>query len=210
MGIVMRNATMRVRVIGAARGAVIASASLALAGCISLGAKVPEQLLRLTPEAGAEVGSQATGRLSEAIVVIEPEADRSLDVLRVPVQVNDSSIAYLKDVSWVEKPARQFRGVLAEAIRTATGRLVVEGTEYEVTGQTLVGGRLQRMGYDAATGAVVVRFDAMRRDRDGEIATRRFEAVVNNVQPEAAWVGPALNQAANDVARQVADWIKGE
>ncbi|WP_229736230.1 ABC-type transport auxiliary lipoprotein family protein [Novosphingobium endophyticum] len=201
---------MRVRAAGAARGAVIASVSLALAGCISLGAKVPEQLLRLTPEAGAEVGSQATGQLSEAIVVLDPEADRSLDVLRVPVQVNDSSIAYLKDVSWVEKPARQFRGVLAEAIRTATGRLVVEGTEYEVTGKTLVGGRLQRMGYDAATGAVVVRFDAMRRERGGEIATRRFEAVVNNVKPEAAWVGPALNQAANDVARQVADWIKGE
>jgi cholesterol transport system auxiliary component len=131
-------------------------------------------------------------------------------VLRVPVQVSDSSIAYLKDASWVEKPARQFRGLLAETLRAGTDGLVIEGSEYETTGKTLVGGRLLRMGYDAPTGAVIVRFDATRRERGGEIATRRFEAVVNNVKPEAAWVGPALNQSANDVARQVAAWVGGE
>jgi cholesterol transport system auxiliary component len=205
----MGNVTKGLRTAGAARAAILASACVALAGCISLGAKVPEQLLRLTPEAEAGVGAQSSGRLSNAIIVLDPEADRSLDVLRVPVQVSDSSIAYLKDASWVEKPARQFRGLLAETLRAGTDGLVIEGSEYETTGKTLVGGRLLRMGYDAPSGAVIVRFDATRRERGGEIATRRFEAVVNNVKPEAALVGPALNQAANDVARQVAGWVKG-
>lgn len=208
-GTMMSNVMNGLRIAGAARGAAIALACIALPGCVSLGTKVPEQLLRLTPEASAQVGSQVSGQLADAIVVLDPEADRSLDVLRVPVQVSDSSIAYLKDASWVEKPTRQFRGLLAETIRTQTGALVVEGGDFEVTGKTLVGGRLLRMGYDAPSGAVIVRFDATRRERGDGIVTHRFEAVVNNVKPEAKWVGPAMNQAANDVARQVATWIKG-
>lgn len=194
---------------GPARGATVVAACLALAGCLSLGAKVPDQLLRLTPEAAAPVGSQSSGQIADAIVVIDPEADRSLDVLRVPVQVDASSIAYLKDASWVEKPARQFRGLLAETIRAEVGGLVVEGGEYEITGRLAVGGRLLRMGYDVPTRSVIVRFDAMRSVRGGEILTRRFESTVKDVEPDARSVGPALNQAANDVARQVTGWIKG-
>lgn len=191
------------------RGGTAAAACLALAGCLSLGGKVPDQLLRLTPETSAPVGAQANGRIADAIVVLDPEADRSLDVLRVPVQVDASSIAYLKEASWVEKPTRQFRNLLAETIRAGTGGLVVEGGEYEVTGRLAVGGRLLRMGYDVPTRSVVVRFDVMRSARGGEIVTRRFEAAVQDVEPEAEAVGPALNRAANDVARQIADWIKG-
>lgn len=206
----MGNVTRGLLKSGPVRGAAAAAASLALAGCLSLGGKVPDQLFRLTAEASAPVGSQSSGQLADAIVVLDPEADRSLDVLRVPVQVDASSIAYLKDASWVEKPARQFRSLLAETIRSRNGGLVVEGGDYEVNGRLVVGGKLLRMGYDVPTHSVVVRFDALRGTRGGEIVTRRFESVVNDVEPKAREVGPALNQAANDVARQVADWIKGQ
>ena len=81
---------------------------------------------------------------------------------------------------------------------------------YEVSGKTLIGGRLLEMGYDAPTRSVVVRFDAIRTERGGPITTRRFEARVADVKPQASKVGPALNQAANDVARQVADWVKAQ
>jgi len=204
----MGNAMSGWRKSGAWRGAVIAAACLTLPGCISLGAKVPEQLIKLTPDVSAPAGATASGQLSDAIVVLDPEADRSLDVMRVPVQINESSVAYLKDASWIEKPTRQFRNLLAETLRAETGKLVVEGGDFEVTGKTLIGGRLLNMGYDAPSSSVVVRFDAMRREPGGEIVTRRFESVVNNVEPKADWVGPALNQAANDVARQVAQWVK--
>jgi len=206
----MGNVTKRLMKSGPMRGATAAAACLVLAGCLSLGGKVPEQLFRLTPEASAPVGTQTSGQLTDAIVVLDPEADRSLDVLRVPVRIDASTIAYLKDASWVEKPARQFRNLLAETIRAETGTLVVEGGEYEVTGRLAVGGQLLRMGYDVPTRSVVVRFDAMRSARGGEIVTKRFESVVSEVEPKAELVGPALNQAANDVARQVAGWIKGQ
>ena len=186
------------------------AASLAVAGCVSLGQKPPDELFRLTPDETAPAGAEAGGPLGDAIVVLDPDAERSLDVLRVPVRVDASSVAYLKDAAWIEKPARQFRSLLAETIRARSGRLVVEGTDFEATGKARIGGRLQQMGYDAQRSAVVVRFDAMRSEDGGiRVRTRRFEAVVNGIEPKAAVVGPALNQAANDVARQVAQWVLG-
>lgn len=195
---------------GILKGALFAVSCLALSGCISLGSKTPDLLFRLTPEKTAPTGATASGKLSNAIVVFDPETDRSLDVLRIPVRVDASNLAYLKNAAWIEKPAREFRSLLAETIRAETGKLVIEGGDFEVTGETFVRGRLLEMGYDVPRQAVVVRFDAVRSGGPGsEIVTKRFEAAVNGVEPKAKYVGPALNQAANDVARQVADWIKG-
>jgi cholesterol transport system auxiliary component len=182
-------------------------ASLALAGCISFGPKVPEQLLSLAPDSSAQAGPATTGSLTDAIVLIDPEADRSLDMLRVPVRVNASTIAYLQDIAWVEKPAHQFRSLLAETLRTRTSRLVVEDGDFDVAGRTQVTGRLLAMGYDAPTSSVVVRLDMQRQEKGGAITSRRFEAVVPGIAAKAAPVATALGQASNDVAKQVAAWI---
>lgn len=194
-----------------ARAALVAASALALTGCLSLGAKTPEELIRLTPDASAPAGSTASGQLADAIVVLDPETDRSLDVPRVPVRVDGSRVAYLKDAAWIEKPARLFRSLLAETIRAGSDRLVVEGGDFEVTGKTRIGGRLLQMGYDAPSRSVIVRFDAMLSSGEGgrDISTRRFEATVRGVEPKVEFVGPALNRAANDVAKQVAAWMKG-
>ena len=78
-----------------------AAATLALSGCVSLGVEVPESLLTLSPEATAAVGSGAavSGAASDrAIAVLTPEVPAKLDVLRVPVNVSATKIAYLEDV----------------------------------------------------------------------------------------------------------------
>ena len=54
---------------------------------------------------------------------------------------------------------------------------------------------------------VVVRFDAIRVDSEGQATTRRFEAREGGVPAEAQAVGAALNRAANTVAGDVADWV---
>jgi len=190
------------------RGSAIAAlASLALAGCISFGPKVPEQLLSLSADATTQVGPVTTGSMGDAIVVFNPESDRSLDMLRVPVRVNAATIAYLTDIAWVEKPAYQFRALLAETLRTRTSRLVVEDGDFDVVGRTAVNGRLLAMGYDAPTQSVVVRIDMQRQDKGGAIVSRRFEAVIPGVEAKAAPVAAALGRASNDVAGQVATWI---
>jgi cholesterol transport system auxiliary component len=180
---------------------------LLLGGCISLGGKAPKQMIGLRPNVTAPAGELPGTSLSDALVVLDPEADRRLDVQRVPVQVDDATIAYLKDATWVERPARQFRRLLAETIRAKGNRLVVEAGDASELAKTTLGGRLLDMGYDARNQTVVVRFDAMRSDAGGNVMSRRFEATVPGVSPKAESIAPALNKAANEVAAQVADWV---
>ena len=44
-------------------------------------------------------------------------------------------------------------------------------------------------------------------DAAGRAMSRRFEAKVEGVEPKVEAVAPALNRAANEIARQVADWV---
>ncbi|MBX7458048.1 ABC-type transport auxiliary lipoprotein family protein [Qipengyuania sp. 1NDH17] len=185
----------------------ILAPALLLSGCISFGSEPPPSLLTLTPAATAPAGSGASSAAGTAIVLQEFEAPSALDVTRVPVQVTDTELAYLKDAVWVEKPARLFRRLIAETIRTRSNRVVVDGDDPGVLADNRLTGTMRQFGYDARTSSVVVVFDAVRPGEGSSVTTRRFEAVVPGVAADVASVGPALNQAANDVAAQVADWV---
>lgn len=181
--------------------------SLLLAGCVSFGAEPPESLLTLTPTATAPAGSVSTANSGAALVLSEFETPAALSVTRVPVQASATQLAYLKDAVWVEKPSRLLRRLMAETIRTRSGRMVVDGDDPGVLAENRLTGTLRQFGYDARTSSVVLVFDAVRPGPGEEVTTRRFEAVVPGVAPDVESVGPALNQAANEVAAQVADWI---
>ena len=180
--------------------------ALPLAGCISLGAEPPEALLTLTPAQAAPAGFATNGPAAAALAVLEPSASQRLNVTRVPVQTTDSSLAYLKDAVWVERPARLFQNLLAETIRAKGNRLVIREGDLGQNAVTTLSGQLLDMGYDVATGSVVVRYDGVLQRPDGQIQTRRFESRIPTAA-EAAAVGPALNQAANQVAGEVAEWV---
>lgn len=186
--------------------AVLAPAVL-LAGCLSFGGEPPESLLTLTPAATAPAGTGGRSTAETALALGDFEAPSVLDVTRVPVQVTDTEIAYLKEAVWVEKPARLFRRLVAETIRTRSERIVVDGDDPGALAVNRLSGTLRQFGYDARSSSVVVRFDAVKPGAGSGIETRRFEAVVPGVTADAASVGSALNQAANDVAGQVADWV---
>ena len=186
------------------RKALIAASFIALSGCVSLGPKVPETLLALTPTAAPPAGSGTSGTLANALVVMEPSAEARLAVTRVPVQIDDANVAYLQKTMWVERPSRLFQRLLAETIRARGTRLVIEGDPS--AGASHLSGRLLDMGYDARTRSAVVRYDAVR-EAGGKVETKRFESVVPVTEAEAKYVGPALNEAANAVAKQVADWV---
>lgn len=181
--------------------------AFALSGCLSFGKDPPDTLFNLTPARVAAAGSGSSGTAATAISVLEPQASARLDVLRVPVQVDDASVAYLKDAQWVEKPARLFARLLEESIREKGNRLVVDGSDAEYSAQTKLSGQLLDMGYDARTGSVVVRYNAVLQTPDGQIRTRLFESAVSGISATAGAVRPALNAAANDVVGQVADWV---
>jgi cholesterol transport system auxiliary component len=189
------------------RALLTATTALALAGCVSLSPEPPESLLTLTALRSAPAGATASGEAASALAVIEPDADQRLNVVRVPVQTSDSSLAYLKNAVWVEKPTRLFQQLLSETIRAGGSRLVVAEGDLGYSAATKLSGRLLDMGYDALSGSVVVRYDAVLQTPDGRVQSRRFESRVSGVAAEAAAVGPALNDAANRVAGEVADWV---
>ncbi len=182
---------------------------LALASCISVGiggnGKPLPSLISLTPTAQAPAGQSLSSKSADAVVVLPPEVDRTLDTTRVPVQIDDSAVAYLTGAAWVDQPAHLFQALLVETIRARGKRLVLD--ENLPQGLIHLSGRLAAMGFDARSHAVTVRFDALRVDRDGVTVSRRFEAVEKNIAPVASAIAPALNAAANDVAGQVADWV---
>lgn len=180
---------------------------LLLGGCVSLGAEPPDSLLNLTAVDSAPAGTALSGNRENALAVHEPQVPAEIDVLRVPVRVNETELAYLQDAVWVEKPARLFRRVLAETVRVRSNRLVIDGDDPSLFAEHHLRGTLRSFGYDVPSGSVVVRYDAIRQKAGGEVETRRFESTVSGVAPEAAPVGEALNRAANAVAGQVADWL---
>lgn len=183
------------------------AASLALTGCISFGAEPPESLLTLTPTATAPAGTAVVVTPASSVRIAEPDAPAKLSVTRVPVQIDATEIAYLQDATWVEKPTRLFRSLLAETLRARGTRMVIDGDDAGVGADLVVNGTLREFGYDARTSSVVVRFDATRTGAGGAAVTRRFESIESGVLPEAGPVGDALNRTANQVATEVADWV---
>lgn len=199
----------KMRLCSALKFAAPLALALALASCVSLGgAKAPDTLVTLTAAAAAPAGATLSAKGSSAIVVIDPETDRRLNVQRIAVQIDDANVAYLQKAMWVERPARLFRGILAETIRARGARLVFEGADAVATGSTRLAGRLLDIGYDARARAAVVRYDAILEGPGGAVSTKRFEARVDTAGADPQEIGPALNRAANDVAKQVADWVE--
>jgi cholesterol transport system auxiliary component len=185
--------------------------ALALSGCISLGGEPPESLLTLSPAASAPAGpGVAAGDARPVIAVLPFDTPAKLDVLRVPVAVSDTELAYLQEAFWVEKPARLFRRLVGETIRAQGQALVIDGDDTTALATTTVQGTLIDMGYDAGTSSAVVRFDAVRIAKDGTVTTRRFEARESGVTADARSVGAGLNTAANKVAADVAAWVAAE
>ncbi|MXO58111.1 ABC transporter [Altererythrobacter salegens] len=181
--------------------------ALSLSGCISTGSKPPPSLLNLTATQQTAAGSESSGTAATALAVLDIAAPQKLDVLRVPVVTGGSSLAYLQDAQWVEKPSQLFERVLADTLRARGNHLLVSGTDLQFSASSRLSGTLDAMDYDASRSAAVVRFDAVLVTKDGRVQTRRFEAVVDGVSPKAEPVGAALNEAANKVAADVANWV---
>ncbi len=195
------------RTLSLARPLLLAPLLLALGGCISLGGEPPASLLTLSPETRAPAGPGVSGTERPVIAVLGIDTPAKLDVLRVPVAVTDTELAYLQEAFWVEKPARLFRRLVGETIRARGQAMVVDGDATATLATVSLRGTLNEMGYDAASSSAVVQFDAVRIDREGKVTTRRFEARETGVVAEAKAVGAALNVAANRVAAEVADWV---
>ena len=180
-----------------------------LGGLLGGGGKPPATLQTLTPEAadpGPIVRSAAAG---QSVTIAAPILSKELRTTRVPVQLSPTDIQYVTNLQWVDTPDRLFQDLVAETVRRTTNRVVLDWHHSALDPGLMVSGELQRFGYDAQSGQVIVTYDAMLSTAGGnQVETRRFTATAPS-DGTGPSVGPALNRAANQVALEVAKWIGG-
>jgi len=183
-------------------------AALPLSGCISFSPKPPPRLMALTASSPLAAGTAITTGDDKAVSIARLSAIPALSTSRVLVTDGPTAIAYLKGGQWAAQPADLFRGLLSETITARTGRVVTDMRLLQVQPDTKLAGQVSAFGLDGPGNAVIVTFDAtLSHEGSDQIQSRRFSArvPVSSEQPPA--VAAALNQAANQVAAEVADWI---
>ena len=183
-----------------------AAASLSLGACF--GGKPPPTLLTLTPSA-APVAIQRSAAAGQSVTIDVPLVAREIRQVRVPVLERPGEVTYVKGLQYTATPDQLFQSLVSETVRRTTQRVVLEPGQTVLDPGLRVSGTLQRFGYDVASGQVIVTYDGILSTQGGSrVETRRFEATAP-ADGTAATVGPALNQAANAVAAQVAGWVGG-
>lgn len=179
-----------------------------LAGCISFGAKPPPSLLSLSSAVSVPAGQTQSSATAPTITILVPGASQAIAGTRVPVQASQTSIAYVANAQWVEPPNRMFVRLLIDTVPARTGRIVLSSSQSFSDPGAVLSGELRNFGVDAGTNEAVVTFDASLIRTSGKVVEkRRFEARVPVSAIAAAPVGIALNQAANTVAGEIADWV---
>ena len=179
-----------------------------LSACISFGGKPPPSLLTLTSAAAIPAGQTQSSANAATITIMVPAVSQALATARVPVQTSDTSIAYIVNAQWVEPPARLFARLVSDTVAAKTGRVVLSTAQSLSDPGARLTGELRSFGVDAATKEAVVIFDgALMRGEGHVIEKRRFEARVSIAKIEADEAGIGVNQAANQVAGEVADWV---
>jgi len=187
-----------------------AIAALSLSACVSFGGNAPAQLLTLTSDARVATGTVRTGAPGTSITVMDPDTPKKLDTVRVPVQVDAVSVAYIKDAQWVDSPRHLFQKMLSETIAASGTAIVLDSGQYSADPGKRLLGELIDFGVDARTSMAVVTYDATLAPGGGApVLRKRFSASVPVSAIHAAIVGAPINQAANKVAAEVAAWVNG-
>jgi cholesterol transport system auxiliary component len=186
---------------------VLSAAALTMSACVSFGAKAPPSLLVITADAKVADGAVKSGNAADGMIVLLPDSPRKLDTNRVPVQINDGSIAYLKDAIWADKPSRLMQLLLIETLSAKTNKMILSEVEAGGKAGSYLSGSLAEFGIDARSNQAIVVYDAVQVVRGKPLNKRRFEARESLSLAEPGPASIALNKAANKVAAEVADWI---
>jgi cholesterol transport system auxiliary component len=188
-------------------GAALSACSLG--GLLGGGGKPPVTLATLTPEAADPGPIARTATAGQAVTIEVPLVPQELRATRVPVRISPTDVQYVTNLQWVDTPDRLFQHLLEETVRRTTARVVLDPNQTGLDPGTVVHGQLEQFGYNAQTGQVAVVYDASLAIAGGtQVQSRRFTATAP-ADGTGATVGPALNHAANEVAREVAQWIGG-
>ncbi|MFM7029269.1 MAG: ABC-type transport auxiliary lipoprotein family protein [Chakrabartia sp.] len=172
-------------------------------------AKAPDFLLTLSPDARPAANDGVLVQGGDVLTVTIPLVPQAIATTRLPVAEGQTAIAYVPDAVWVEPPARLFQRLVAETIRLRAGRTVLDPRQFSMEPGATLSGQLLRFDIDEHQREAVAIYDAtLSGEADRPVRTRRFEARIPVARIDAKASGVALNRAANQIAGDVADWVK--
>ncbi len=180
---------------------------LGLGGCLSFGPKAPKTLMTLTTSASVPVGTVRQASAENTMLILTPTANAAVMTVRIPVY-DGTAVSYVADGAWNEPPVRALQRLLSETVTARTAKIVLDPRQFGANPAMRLSGQLQRFGIDPVAMQAVVTLDAQLSRDAGRVETRRFEARAPIAAIDAPQSGAALNRAANDLAAQVADWVK--
>lgn len=183
-------------------------ALLALGGCVSFGGKPPKTLMILTTSASVPTETVRQASAENTVLILTPTATAAVATVRIPVYDGTTMLSYVADGAWNEPPARAMQRLLSETVTARSTKIVLDPRQYGASPAMRLSGQLQRFGIDPGAMQAVVVFDAQLSRETGKVETRRFVAKAPVGTIDAPQSGAALNRAANDLAAQVADWVK--
>jgi cholesterol transport system auxiliary component len=181
--------------------------ALALSGCVSFGGKPPKTLMTLTTSAAVQTDAVRQASAENTVLILTPTANAAVQTVRIPVY-DGTALSYVAEGAWNEPPVRAVQRLLSETVTARTAKIVLDPRQFGASPAMRLSGQLQRFGIDPNAMQAVVTFDAQLSREAGRVETRRFEARAPLATIDAPQAGTALNRAANDLAAQVADWVK--
>lgn len=190
--------------------AMVAVAAFSLSACVSIGGgKVPPFLLTMDAQAQPVAGEARTASEGATLTVLTPNAPQKLRTVRIPVQQDGSSVAYVPEAQWVEAPQRLFQRLLTSTIAARTNRVVLDEAQYLTAPGEQLAGELLEFGMDARSNEAIIVYQAMLVNNAGKSVTqRRFETrepLTGKIEARSS--GAALERAANRMASEVSDWL---
>ena len=186
-----------------------AAMAMSLSACVSLGSKPPPFLLTLDATSQHTSGEARSAGEAAALTILIPTAPQKLRTPRIPVQQDAGSVAYVADAQWVEAPQRLFQRLLTNTVAARTNRVVLDEGQYLTAPGEQLAGELLEFGVDSRTNEAIVVYQAMLVNNAGKtVIQRRFE----QREPLSGKIaarnsGLALQNAANRMAVEVADWL---
>lgn len=180
----------------------------ALAGCIKLGTKPPAQLLTLSAPSEPTTREGQEPKAGRTIELTTPNVPRKLATPRVPVQTDDTSIAYVKDAQWVDMPRILFNALLTDTLSSAD-LFVIDHSQPSIETSRRLTGDLLDFGIDARSKKAIVTYEAtLIVPGESRTLRRRFSAEVPVRKINAKHVATPISEAAHKVATEVTEWVK--
>lgn len=193
--------------------AFLATALIALSGCVSIFPDSGDLAPRLTLDAGEPPATPPAAKYNATLAIDDPNAAAAYNTFLVAIARSPLEFQYLADAEWADRVPVLMRRFFER--RFDNRRLFVavgDRTDIPMSDYT-VQTDIRAFNLDATTSDEVARASIGARlvdNRGRVVATKVFThtAAPNGSGRSARAV--ALNQAATDVADEMLDWIDGE